>query len=60
MKNFYNNLYKEKYIHNIDNTNFTNTCNNMPKLNEEDRKMLEKEISVEYRIYTNGFFNEFY
>ena len=47
MKDFYENLYKEKESTDINNTNFEQIANNVTKLNEEHKLNIEREISLE-------------
>ena len=72
MKTFYQNLYSKRNTVNINDTNFANIANNLPKLNKNDNLELERDISEEdlelivFKSKNNkspgpdGYSNEFY
>ena len=72
MNFFYQNLYNKKDTVNIEDTNFANLGNQLPKLNEMDKLEIERDICLEDLKHTvfksknnkspgpDGFSNEFY
>ena len=47
MKDFYENLYKDRETEDINNTNFAHITNKLTKLDENEKTHIEREISLE-------------